>query len=353
MKSIEHSLLLKDGRTLAYHTFGEDRDKASHPILYFHGLPGCGLEAGIACAPSVAKAGGRIYAIDRPGMGKTSSPYGVTIINSEDEEKSRADKNLEIFMGNIWELVEDQGWKEFSIIGVSGGGPYALALLKSYLERKNDDNNAARLVNVCLVGAMCFSAGKEGMKDDLAQMGMIVEKAQTSKWYRLLLWSMAISMGPMYNHLLPAMPLSWTKYLISLGSKSSPAADREWLSKDENILPFLEMTQSMVAQGGYPGNYDDVVIALRADQPHEAFLRKMYSASANINDLPSIGIFQGGSDGNVPPSHAEYLHKSIFQQHSKVFRYEGLGHESTIMGKSDDYAAFATAERKKYACFKE
>merc|ERR1719263_395081 len=143
------------------------------------------------------------------------------------------------------------------------------------------------------------------------------------------------------------MPLSWIKYLISLGNQNSPAADREWVSKDENILPFLKMTQSMVAQGGYPGNYDDAMIALRADQPHEAFLRKIYSAANNGSDLPSIGIFQGGSDTNVPLSHAEYLHESIFQKQSKVFLYENLGHESTIMGKSDDYAAFATAAQTK------
>merc|ERR1719222_114937 len=101
MESVEHSLLLKDGRTLAYHTFPatsetKQDDDDLHPVLYFHGYPGCGLEAGIACAPSVAKAGGRIYAIDRPGMGKISSPYGAIMANSKDEvkDKSNTDKNL-------------------------------------------------------------------------------------------------------------------------------------------------------------------------------------------------------------------------------------------------------------------
>lgn len=364
LESVEHSLLLKDGRTLAYHTFpaaGEkklenDDDDDVHPVLYFHGYPGCGLEAGIACAPSVARAGGRIYAIDRPGMGKTSSPYN-TKAKADDVQKDMAQTNLETFVDNVWELIQDQGWKEFSVIGVSGGGPFTLALLASYLERQQscsakESNRPARLCNVSLVGAACFSAGTDGMKPELAQLVQVVEKAQTSRWYRFLLGATAASTGPMYNYLIPAMPLSWTKYLISLGNASSPPADRDYMSVDENLRPFLVMMGSMVAQGGYPGAYDDGMILMRKGQPHEEVLRKAYSnlgtkGDDNDDGLPAIGIFQGESDVNVHPSHARYLHESIFHKRSTYFGYDGLGHESMIMGKSEDYAAFATAARTK------
>merc|ERR1711924_497730 len=108
----------------------------------------------------------------------------------------------------------------------------------------------------------------------------------------------------------------------------------------------------MAAQGGYPGTYDDMMILLKPEQPHEDFLRKFYGANTTTNDnddhddLPSIGIFQGGLDVNVPPSHAQYLHESIFHERSKLFRYEELGHFSTCMGKATEFAAFATAARK-------
>merc|ERR1711915_1158699 len=186
------------------------------------------------------------------------------------------------------------------------------------------------------------------MKEELAQLNATVEKAQTSKWYRFQLAALCASMGPAYNYLIPCMPLSWMKYLISLGNKTSPKADREFVSREENIAPFVEMIGVMAAQGGYPGIYDDAMILFRANLPHEDVLREIYgSDNDDDDDLPSIGIFQGQSDANVPPSHAEYLHKSIFHEQSRVFRYEDLGHESTIMGKPEDYAAFATAERKK------
>lgn len=354
LESQEHSLVLKDGRTLAYHTFpianGEEKNpKDLHPVLYFHGFPGCGIEAGISCARAVHMSGGRVYAIDRPGMGKTSSPYPTkrppNNAAADKDQKSDADENLETFIENVWELVQDQGWKDFSVIGVSGGGPYTLALLASYLCKKYDNLPVARLVRVSLVGAVVFSAGCDGMKDELAQMSQLAEKAQTSSWYRFYIASMAASMSPVYNYLLPLIPLSWTKALVSYGNKSSPPADQEWASKDENLIPVLNMMQSMAAQGGYPGIYQDAMILMRSNQPFEQYLQKVYKGTDS--DLPSIGIFQGLADVNVPPSHAKYLHESIFHEQSQIHHYEGLGHESMIMGKPEDYAAFAVTGTKK------
>ncbi len=359
MESHEHTLLLEDGRTLAYHTFEmpksgkETNPKELHPVLYFHGFPGCGIEAGISCARAVGMARGRVYAIDRPGMGKISSPYNnnndnnnkTTDSNDDDSQKSNADINLETFIDNIWELVQNQEWKEFSVIGVSGGGPYVLALLSSYLRKKSDNLSVARLLHVSLVGAVIFSAGSVGMKDELVQMNQFVEKARTSNWYRFLLAATVASMSPVYNYVLPYIPLSWTKSLASYGNKTSPPVDREWVSKDENLIPVLNMMGSMAAQGGYPGIYDDAMILMRTHQPHEKYLSEVFEGTHD--DLPAIGIFQGLVDANVPPSHAKYLHERIFHKQSQIFHYEGLGHESLIMGNPDDYTAFAATGKKK------
>ncbi len=353
MESEEHSLLLKDGRTLAYHTFRIDEEnqknaKDVHPVFYFHGFPGCGIEAGNGCARSVAMLGGRVYAIDRPGMGKTSSPYNeskTAATSGDSGPKSDADENLEAFIDNIWELVEHQGWKEFSVIGVSGGGPYALALLASYLRKKSDNIPVAHLVNVCLVAAITFSAGTDGMMEDLVHMNQVSEKAQTSGWYRAYLASIAATMSLVYNYLLPALPLSWTKSMMSSSAEKFPPADREAMSDEKFLIPFLKMTQSMAAQGGYHGIYHDAMILMRSNQPYEEYLREAYQETNE--DLPAIGIFQGLSDINVPPSHGQYLHESIFSQRSELFRYEGLGHLSLAMTKQEEFAAFATTGKKQ------
>merc|ERR1712025_1447535 len=105
-------------------------------------------------------------------MGKISSPYSIGDTNTKHEKKNKnSDPNLDTFIDNVWELVEDQGWEEFSVIGVSGGGPFTLALLASYLQIRqsamDEAYSRARLRNVCLVGAICMSAGNDGMGDDL------------------------------------------------------------------------------------------------------------------------------------------------------------------------------------------
>ncbi|MGK3738081.1 MAG: pimeloyl-ACP methyl ester carboxylesterase [Bacillariaceae sp.] len=409
LESVEHSLQLKDGRILAYHTFPKAEDDSDadnngtdnnndnnnndnntitkederHPVLYFHGYPGCGLEGGLVSAHYVARAGGRLYAIDRAGMGKTSSPYKyVQHGDNENGNETNADgkakenvsdnNNLDTFVENIWELVEDRGWEEFSVIGVSGGGPHTLALLASYLERRQLQRErqsdidrivpscTARLRNVCMVGAVCMSAGSNGMKNELVHLASLVETASTTKsrWSRFKLGAVAASTGAMFNYLVPALPFSLMMALNNNANKDLPAADREWLSDENNIRLFLSSMGSLAAQGGNPGVYDDAMIALRAGYFHEKVLRKHYghrqndndsNSNDNVNDnddLPTVGIFQGGLDMNVPPSHARFLHEYVFQKRSEFFGYDDLGHISTIAGKSEDYAVFATARKK-------
>lgn len=352
MESLEHSFRLKDGRILAYHTFPEAEEKSQqglHPVLYFHGYPGYGCEAGNTCARSVASHGGRIYAIDRPGMGKTSSPYEKRDTDTNPDAE-HADSNLDTFISNVWELVEDQGWKEFSVIGVSGGGPSTLAILASYLQRRQElkeTNEAISLPilrNVCLVAGICMSAGSDGMKKDLTDLANIVEDCQTSRWSRFKLGMMSTSVGPMYNYMIPAMPLSWVMYLNSLQNEAFPPADKKWMSDENNVGRFLSSMRYLVAQGGYPGVYDDSMILFRARHTHEDILAKIYGTDAEDN-LPEVRIFQGGMDVSVPPSHARYMHESIFQKRSKLLEFDGLGHVSMVT-KADEYAVFATAARK-------
>ena len=418
VESVEHSLGLKDGRILAYHTFPEVEDNEDddctttattttttttkrHPVLYFHGFPGCGTEAGFVCARSVAGAGGRIYAIDRPGMGKTSSPYtsrhndehgdehgdggtGNKGSNTTTTTTTTTSTNLETFVESVWELVEDRCWEEFSIIGVSGGGPYALAVLASYLQRRNQSQTSpvtARLRNVCLVGAVCMSAGSDGIKTGLESMLRLIESSPTSRWSHLQLRASAVATGVIFNSVVPMLPLAWITAAATstaLGrNKDLPAADREWLSDAENNTgPYLSAIRSMAAQGGYPGVYDDEMIVLGSDHSHEEVIRRHYSNDAttpnstssndnnnnNNNDentntititddplllLPAVGIFQGALDVNVPLSHALFLHKSVFHEHerSELVRYDDLGHVSMVAGRSEEYAAFATRRR--------
>lgn len=101
-------LTLPDGRRLAHAEFGAS---AGSPVFYFHGYPGSRLEA--AFADEIAdRAGARLIATDRPGMGRSDYLPGRTLLGWPDDVCALAD-HLKI--------------GKFSVIGVSGGAPYALA----------------------------------------------------------------------------------------------------------------------------------------------------------------------------------------------------------------------------------
>ena len=101
-------LILSDGRRLTYAEIG---GTTGHPAIYCHGFPGSRLEATFAEA-AAARAGVRLVAIDRPGMGGSDHEPGRTLLDWADDVRAVADH---------------LGIDGFDVIGVSGGAPYALA----------------------------------------------------------------------------------------------------------------------------------------------------------------------------------------------------------------------------------
>ncbi len=107
---------LPDGRILAYGDYGSP---SGIPVLYCHGFPSSSREAGLL-APVLAAEGARLIAPDRPGYGRSSPLAGRT---------------LKGFADDIAILLDRLGLPGAAVIGVSGGGPYALSLLANLPER--------------------------------------------------------------------------------------------------------------------------------------------------------------------------------------------------------------------------
>ena len=95
---------LPDGRTIAVSEFG---DPAGPTILYFHGFPACGLEAGLI--PGLAV---RVLALDRPGYGGSSLQPGRTLLD---------------WPQDVAHVADELGLDHLHIVGLSGGAPYAAA----------------------------------------------------------------------------------------------------------------------------------------------------------------------------------------------------------------------------------
>ncbi len=103
----EHDLEIA-GLTLRVREAG---DPAGRPVLHFHGTPGCRLE--LAWGDEiVAAAGVRLVTFDRPGYGgSTPAPFGLTSV-----------ARLALA------VADELGLDRFATSGLSGGGPFALAV---------------------------------------------------------------------------------------------------------------------------------------------------------------------------------------------------------------------------------
>jgi len=106
------TFVLPDGRKLGYAEYGAP---TGQPILYQHGFPGSRVE--VAPLDHVAsKVGARIIAIDRPGMG-LSTPHKTRTLLSHAQDVEALANHLKL--------------ERYGVLGISGGGPYALACARA------------------------------------------------------------------------------------------------------------------------------------------------------------------------------------------------------------------------------
>jgi len=110
------SLSLYGGRTLAWSEYGDPKGTA---VFYCHGFPGSRCEAalGDAAARELAV---RLIAPDRPGFGRSAVQPGRSIAD---------------WPQDLARLAEYLSIERLRVLGVSGGGPYALACAALMPER--------------------------------------------------------------------------------------------------------------------------------------------------------------------------------------------------------------------------
>lgn len=104
----QQTITLSDGRVIGYAEYGDLKGK---PILLFHGWPGSRLGA-ITFNELFKKMHVRLISIDRPGYGLSTFKKGRTLLDWTDD---------------IQEITKQLKIEKFSVLGISGGGPYALA----------------------------------------------------------------------------------------------------------------------------------------------------------------------------------------------------------------------------------
>ncbi len=119
MPGIEHELELRDGRRASVWEGGEPTGR---PVLFFHGCPDS-RRAAIPGHDQARATGVRLVAASRPGYSRTDSPDAI----SGREHLEVADDTLEV--------ADLLGIDTFAVLGMSVGGPYAMASAARHPER--------------------------------------------------------------------------------------------------------------------------------------------------------------------------------------------------------------------------
>ena len=107
---------MRDGRKLEVTEYG---DRAGHPAFFFHGLIGSHHQASYI-SDEAGRTGLRIIAPNRPGVGRSEFIARKTALES---------------VSDVEDVASALELDEFSLIGISGGTPYALAALSRLAHR--------------------------------------------------------------------------------------------------------------------------------------------------------------------------------------------------------------------------
>lgn len=268
----DQQIKLKDGRRLSVSEFG---DRAGKPLLYCHGFPGSRLEAQLyetsACQSHV-----KLIAVDRPGYGQ--SDY-------------KSFQKLSEWVNDVSEIADILDLGRFSVLGVSGGGPYALACAHWIPSRLNN------------VGVVCG-------------LGPVYEPwaIRDMHWPARLGFTLA-QRAPRLLRLvygdLTSKVMRWNpEFLMSLLTVSAPMADKIALRRPEVRQVFMMSARESLRKG-----------AQGALQDFEMYSHEW---GFNIEDISIIiNLWHGKSDATVPFSHGNFMATRLSLARPHFFPEEG------------------------------
>jgi pimeloyl-ACP methyl ester carboxylesterase len=111
------SVRLADGRRLA---FSEHGQRGGFPIMYLHGAIGSPLRRNGELDLATDELGLRLIFVQRPGFGDSDQQSGRTLLH---------------FPSDLERLADALGLERFAVVGVSAGGPYAVACAHRLAQR--------------------------------------------------------------------------------------------------------------------------------------------------------------------------------------------------------------------------
>ena len=280
---LSQSLRLQDGRTLSYADYGASEGK---PVFYFHGLSGSRFEPLALGIDDLTRAGIRLVAPDRPGMGASDFQSG---------------RGFRDCPKDVIALADHLGMGKFGVMGVSGGGGYAAACACLLPERLT----AAMII--CGVGWMDSPEARAS----LPFMG------------RLVYWlaRRSVRLTSLLLNLTRPRGLADVEKIRQQMKRSLPLEEAAVLEKPGRLEAFIASGAESMRQGVRGIAWDTHICAC----PWDFRLEEI--------SLP-VRLLHGEADRNVPVAVARKVAASI--PGCQATFYPGEGHFSTAANHLDE-----------------
>jgi pimeloyl-ACP methyl ester carboxylesterase len=276
-------IILGDGRALGFAEYGDPKGK---PVFYCHGFPASRLEAELT-ASVAARIGVRVVAADRPGFGRSDF---------------RPDRSITDWPDDLGELADRLGIERFAVLGVSGGGPYALACALRL---------PARLTRVGLVCGL----------GPLAATGLLREMGWPARVSFGLARRMPLLLRLLYEGLLGPPLRRYPEAAMKLLTVAAPAADREVLARPE----VRRILAASIGEAFRPG--------MRGATWEMGLYGRPWGFAPEEIAVP-VRLWHGTADGTVPFSHGRHLAAAL--PNCRPVFAEGEGHFTLPIGHMEE-----------------
>ena len=264
MTLLDQTILLQDGRRLGYDEYGPPDGK---PLFYFHGTPSSRKDwPALGNQGLPEKLGVRVIVADRPGMG----------LSDFQPERRIAD-----WPADVVALADTLELERFSVLGYSGGGPYAVACAQKIPHR----------LTAVGIAAGEGPADQPGIYDGINPQALqFMRMAREKPWQFRLMWSMVCTLTRYAPHLMARKGGFFT---------GLPEADKVVTKKHPELRQalFAAMIES-VRRGARGPQWDAALAVSPWDLP--------------IDDISvPVYLWQGEEDRNVSLAAGQYLARTI------------------------------------------
>jgi pimeloyl-ACP methyl ester carboxylesterase len=284
-----------EGRVLGWAEYGHPE---GDPVLWFHGTPGARTQVPPAVDEVALQRGFRVISVERPGTGRSTDHRYHRIVD---------------FAADIEVLADALGLDRFAVVGLSGGGPYALAVAHQLPDR---------VVVATLLGGLGPTRGKDAVWSytRVMRFGAPVFEALRTPLGNVL--------GKVIDRLEPVADPAFNLYIALLGF-----ADKPVLANPRFKAMFL---QDLLTAG-----------ELRS-VAHDFALFSRHWGFALDEVTPPVVVWQGLADTIVPQSHGHHqaarLPRGELHVRPGEGHFAGFADVSTVLDRIREVWADETAE---------